>query len=494
MEIQISGQAALPGRRAAARTLPRWAMILLIALAARAVTFGNPIVHSDEEFYFVAARAWLDGALPYVGVWDRKPIGLFLIYLPAAALGYPAGVWVYQAMALASTTATAGLIARLAERAGWSRGALAAGATYILWLDLLEGQGGQSPVFYNLLTAGAALLICPRADDADKPRQRLVRGVAALALVGLALQVKYSVIFEGLYFGLWWLWRECRLGAGRGRAIAGAALLVASAVAPTAAAWAGYAAIGHAREFLFANFLSIAERRTDRLAAQLANLAVIVAVLAQLFVGATLAWRRRQGTAEDRARQTWLFGWALAALFGLIAVGTWFSHYALPTLVPLAACSAGFVARHRQGPKIATAVLAVAFLGGQAMLELKQGYRGAPAQFSAVARAVGTGPGCLYVYSGDSMLYAATERCALSRYVFPSHLDRKREEGAVGVDQLAEAGRIMDRRPEVVVMRAPFSGERADVRALISRRLKQDYALRAHVPYGRDWVEVYHLR
>jgi hypothetical protein len=52
----------------------------------------------------------------------------------------------------------------------------------------------------------------------------------------------------------------------------------------------------------------------------------------------------------------------------------------------------------------------------------------------------------------------------------------------------------MDRRPEVVVMRAPFSGERADVRALISRRLKQDYALRAHVPYGRDWVEVYHLR
>jgi hypothetical protein len=52
----------------------------------------------------------------------------------------------------------------------------------------------------------------------------------------------------------------------------------------------------------------------------------------------------------------------------------------------------------------------------------------------------------------------------------------------------------MDRRPEVVVMRAPFPGERADVRALISRRLKQGYVLKEHVPYGRDWVEVYRLR
>jgi hypothetical protein len=494
MEIRISGEAALLGRAATARGVPRWAILLLIAIAARAITFGDPIVHSDEEFYFVAARAWLGGALPYVGVWDRKPVGLFLIYLPAAALGYPAGIWAYQAMALASATATAALVARLADRAGWSRGALAAGAAYILWLDLLEGQGGQSPVFYNLLTAGAALLICPRADDANRPSQRLRRGAAALALVGLALQVKYSVVFEGLYFGLGWLWRERRLGADRGRMTGGAMLLVASAVAPTAAAWASYAALGHAREFLFADFLSIADRRTDPLAAQLANLAVIAAVLAPLLAGAALAWRQRRGTAEDVSRQTWLFGWALAALAGLIAVGTWFSHYALPALVPLAVCSAGFVARHRQGPKIAAAVLAVAFLGGQAMLALKQAYRGAPAQFGAVAKAVGTGPGCLYVYSGDSMLYAATDRCALSRYVFPSHLDRKREEGAVGVDQSVEAGRIMDRRPEVVVMRAPFPGERADVRALISRRLKQGYVLKEHVPYGRDWVEVYRLR
>ena len=103
--------------------MPRWLIFLAVALAARAVTFGNPILHVDGEFYFVTARAMLDGAMPFVDVWDRKPIGLFLIYAPAAALGYPAGIWAYQALALACLVATGVLAARLAVRAGWQAGA-----------------------------------------------------------------------------------------------------------------------------------------------------------------------------------------------------------------------------------------------------------------------------------------------------------------------------------------------------------------------------------
>jgi len=247
----------------ALRAVPAWAVFLLVALLARAITFGNPIVHNDEQFYFVAARAWLDGALPYVGVWDRKPILLFALYLPAAALGFPAGIWAYQAMALASVTATAALIARFARRAGWSKGALAAGTAYIVWLNLLEGQGGQAPVFYNLLMIVAAGLLAPRPDDAARPRRRLAHGVAALALVGLALQVKYSVVFEGLFFGHWWLWRERRLGARWPRWLGGGTLLVAAALAPTAAAWGAYTAIGQGPEFFFANFASFLSRKAD---------------------------------------------------------------------------------------------------------------------------------------------------------------------------------------------------------------------------------------
>lgn len=128
--------------------LPRWLVLLGVALLVRAATFGNPVVHVDEEFYFLTARTMLEGALPYVDVWDRKPIGLFLVYLPAAALGMPLGIWAYQAMALGCVVATALLVARLADRAGWSRGALPAAIAYVLWLNFLDGARG----------AGAGLL------------------------------------------------------------------------------------------------------------------------------------------------------------------------------------------------------------------------------------------------------------------------------------------------------------------------------------------------
>ena len=129
---------------------------MAVAIAARAVTFGSPVVHVDEPFYLTVADMMRHGAIPYVDVWDRKPVGLFLLYWTAAIWGLPASLYVYQAMAGASVVATAWLGTSLAERAGWRAGALPAALLYILWLDLADGQGGQTPVFYNLLMAGAA--------------------------------------------------------------------------------------------------------------------------------------------------------------------------------------------------------------------------------------------------------------------------------------------------------------------------------------------------
>ena len=466
--------------------LPRWAILLLVAIIVRVATFGNPIVHVDEEFYFTTARAMLDGALPYVDVWDRKPIGLFLLYVPAAAFGLPLGIWVYQAMALAAVVATALLIARLADRAGWRRGALAGAIAYIVWLDLLEGQGGQSPVFYNLLMVWAAALIASSDRDHD-PRSRLRRGLGAMALVGVALQIKYSVVFEGLFFGLWWLWRERMRRRHAVPMLAEGALLAVVALVPTALAWGYYQAIGQGPAFLFANFESIALRQPDPLPEKLGNLFTIVLITSPLVAAAILAFLR-----GDRAGiRGWLFAWAGAAAFGLLAFGSWFDHYALPMLVPLCICAAGFADDPRQPVKVTATVLLVALLGGEVTVATKRVDRGGPEQFARVAATIGHGPGCLYVYSGDTMLYPVTGRCRLSRYVYPSHLNRRREQGAIGVDQQAEIGRILAQRPEVVVLRRPFRGERGEMRALVMRRMATGYRLKAQLPLGRDSISIF---
>lgn len=458
---------------------PRWLILLAVALAARAITFGNPILHVDEEFYFTTARAMLDGAVPFVDVWDRKPVGLFLLYAPAAALGYPAGIWAYQALALACLVATAILAARLADRAGWNSGALAAGIAVILWPNLIDGQGGQAPIFYNLLMIAAASLIV-RGEREMSAGRRFAGGFAAMALVGLALQVKYAAVFEGLFFGLWLLWREWRAGRGLVRVALAAVPLAGVALLPTLAAWATYAAIGQSEAWLYANFLSILDRNPDPALAQIANLAAIILIFSPLLAAAALGWRPRGGSNAA----AFLFAWAFAAIGGLLVFGSYFEHYALPLIPPLAICAAAFLGLHR---RFTLWVLLIAFIGGQVLLIAKRSTRGTPGEIAAIARTIGTGPGCLHVYSGSTMLYPMTGRCAVTRWIFPSHLSRTRERGAIGVDQDTEIDRILGAHPEWVVMRKPYRGERPEIRERMLSSVKRGgYRAAAILPLGND--------
>lgn len=475
------------------RAWPRWAVLLLAAIVLRAASLGSPVLYIDEEFYFATARAMAEGALPYVDVWDRKPVGLFLLYMPAAALGMPLGIWAYQALALACATATAALIARLAVRAGWAGGALPAALAYLVWLDLLEGDGGQTPVFYNLAMVSAGALLAPRADDAGRAGRRFVHGCAALALVGVALQIKYSVVFEGLFFGLWWIFREHRLGRPWWQALALALPLAALAAAPTLAAWGWYAAHGHGDAFTYANFRSIGERQAGGWIESGGNLAILLLLVSPLVALAVLAARLPRDDGAVGMLQRWLFAWAIVAGAAVLVFGTWFDHYALPLLVPLCACAAGAFAAPA-ACRTALRMLAVAAFGALALVIGKHVARDSGAQFGAVTQAIGHGRGCLFVYSGPPMLYAAAGRCVPTRYRFPSHLTRPRERGAIGVDQQAEIERVFRARPEIVVIGLPFRGERSDMRALAVRAVGRDYRLRGVLPLGNDRLAIYALR
>ncbi len=478
---------------AALAALPPWLVLLAAAIAVRAIAFGNPVVHVDEEFYLLTAQRMLEGALPYVDIWDRKPIGLFLIYLPAAALGPWVGLWVYQAMALASVVLTALLIMRLAERSGWGQGGLVAGLLYLFMLGFGDGQSGQAPVFYNLMTAGAMVLAVPCAASAACGRLRRARAIGAMALIGAALQVKYSVLFEGMFLGLWLLWREHRLGRAPWRIGVFGMELVGVAMVPTFLAWGLYAALGHSDAWFYANLGSILDRNSDPPLALLDNFLKIALILAPLLIVCGLSRHVPVKDASERPIRALYFGWLIASVFGLIVFGTWFNHYALPVMLPACLCCAGFLGSHPTGRRIvAPLLLLVAAIGGQVTVWSAKWHRGDPQQLDTLAGAIGQGPGCLYVYSGNSSLYSHTGRCALSPWVYPSHLARERENGAVGVDQLAEIGRIFARRPEIVVMGPAFSGERAESRRLVLDRLHAgNYTLRGRYPLGKTLLEVH---
>ena len=89
------------------------------------------------------------------------------------------------------------------------------------------------------------------------------------------------------------------------------------------------------------------------------------------------------------------------------------------------------------------------------------------------------------------MLYVATQRCTLSRWIVLAHLSRAREAGATGVDQDAEIARILLHHPAVVVMRPPYNGERPEAHARVLAEMAQGYRLAAQLPMGNETIRVY---
>ena len=97
------------------------ALLLLAVILSRASAFGNPVYSPDDQLYLQFGQAIDYGQMPYVDIWDRKPIGLFLIY---AAIGLLPGdpVLTYQLVAAAFVFGTALLIYAIARSFATARG------------------------------------------------------------------------------------------------------------------------------------------------------------------------------------------------------------------------------------------------------------------------------------------------------------------------------------------------------------------------------------
>src|SRR5437899_6484920 len=127
----MTGQA--PAKSITSRPVAPVFGLIILALLSRMWLFGDPIIHVDEQFYFLTGGRMLHGSLPYVDVWDRKPIGLFLIYAFAYAIA-PGNVLGYQLLAAASAAATAIVVRKIALRVGTPGAAWTVAAAYLLYL------------------------------------------------------------------------------------------------------------------------------------------------------------------------------------------------------------------------------------------------------------------------------------------------------------------------------------------------------------------------
>jgi hypothetical protein len=304
------------------------------------------------------------------------------------------------------------------------------------------------------------------------------------------------MVFEGAFLGLWMMWREYRLGGRRVEVLGYGAVLATIALVPTGIAWAVFAALGHQDAWLYANFASILARQSDPAYMVLGSLARLCLILGPLLICAGMSRHVAPGDARETHVRHLFFGWLIAAVAGVLLFGSYFNHYALPVMLPMCVCAAGFLGDHPIGRKyVAWPLVAVAAIVGGIVVWCAKEVRGNESQLAAMVQVIGKGPECIYVYSGSSMFYGATDRCAPSAWVFPSHISRARENGAMGVDQLVELDRVFARRPKFVILRPQFEGERLAARVALLRHLARDgYALKGRWPLGNLMIDIWELQ
>jgi hypothetical protein len=462
--------------------------LAIVTLATRIGYFSNPNLHIDDQFYLFVGQRMLEGELPYVDVWDRKPLGLFVIYAGIASLG-GGGVLQYQLVAALFVLATAAVIALFASRLASPRGAVLASALYIILLPALGGEGGQAPIFYNLPMAAAALLTFDALECGHQGAMR--RALGAMLLCGLAMTVKQTSLFEGVAFGLLHLLNFRRSGCNWPLVAMKGAALLAIALLPTAAIYATYVLLGHGEAIWQATVLSVLAKGPIPLSDTGSQIIEVLVVLTMPLALAAASFRK---LAEDRPglRQTFFVAWGLGAVAGYLSVPNFFDHYALPLVVPICVLAS----RIGEGRSGLLGFLLAAAIAGLFHEWEKWGSSDRQQMDRLVAEIrSGLGDGCLYIYAGPVYPYSATGACHPTRFVFPDHLESKAEATALPVDPAIEVQRVLEARPTVVVT-APriLYARNADIQAILKSELASSYRKTAVVKFGLFPVTVWHLR
>ena len=443
------GQAAV-GRATRLRRdiLAPLAVFVLVALATRAPWFGDPVADFDEQIYSLIGWRMNHGDLPFVEVWDRKPFGLFAIFAIAHGLFGPEPL-AFQLVGCIAAVVGALLVYGLARPLVDRVSATVAGVLYLMLMAAYGSYSGQSEIFHvPMMLAMLWLVRDPKRADAAR------RATLAMLLGGIALQVKYTVLPQCLFFGAFALYGEWRGGATPLRLAGRGALFALLGILPTALVALLYLWAGHFDAFWFANFVSFFDRTPapgGRFNPDL--LSAIVPLGLMVVLGLYGAFRL--SPPRDWRTYGLYVGWGVATLATVVLPATVYIYY-FGALVPAAVLIALPFIDRRTPAKLFPAALLL--LGAGYDLDYAHRYthsyneRRTEARLSAaIAPYVGRSPDCLYVFDGPAALYRTTGTCLPTRFVYPDHLNNALEARSLEVDQPAEISRILAARPAVIV-------------------------------------------
>ena len=316
-------------------------IVALAVIATRLPLLWIPIIDVDEAIWAVAARAWIDGGIPYIDFSDNKPLGVMAFMAGLFEIFGSRSMIVVHAATMAVVLATGVAIARLAESLADRR----AGFTAALLYALFSTNYVPKVISTNIETLiNLPLVLCVLALFAAYRRRAAANIFIAGTLVGLACCFKYQAGSMALCIPVAILVKPPRhgLGAGRIRATAsGIALFSLGTAWPFAAMLAYIHSAGSMEGFVSATlsgsmtYISKGSEGLDLARRIAVRFGTFLASSSPLWIFALLRIRGIKSLWRNRPRELFLFVWLAATSLAVFAGWRLYGHYFLLWLPPL---------------------------------------------------------------------------------------------------------------------------------------------------------------
>jgi hypothetical protein len=468
-------------------------IIALITFLVRLPEFGNPAPDFDEQLYFLAGERMWQGLVPFVDIWDRKPIGLFLIYAATHVFG-DNGIIQYQIVAALFAAVTAWLIFCIGRRTTSFVGALCAAGIYIVYLRVLLSAVGQSETFFMLFCV-ASMYLAVRAIETDNPTRIRKIAMGTMLALGIALQIKYTIVFQCIFFGLFFLWRSFLATRSPITVARDAIIFILIGILPTALAAGYYVAIGEWGAFQYANFVSVFDR--GPLTGGIALYCVVysaVAIAPLLGIALYQLYHDQKLSGNPKLITLMIVAWAFSGIAAVFLTSSVYIYYFIPLIPTLAILTGNFIGGANQRWAIIPALLIYAGYVSDYPGAFQKSHKDTAAisKITALLNAHDTAD-CIYVYDGPTILYSTTKSCLPTAYAYPDHLSNLQEKYSIGIDQAAEVKRVLAARPAAIVTAnrpvVPKLSKRP--RTLVNNAIRENYRFAGRELYDRRMISVF---
>ena len=437
------------------------ALIAVLVLVAAAMLAPGLVIGPslDAAVFNEVGGRLLHGVAPYLGAWDHKPPGIYLLAAGAQALLGWLGPWraewlVSLAASVGIGLAAASVLARL-DVGGWPRSLSAIGTTVLASHYLLALGGGLTePPAAALLGWALALAVRPA-----------VARVAAIGLlVGLSALLSVQLLPGGLAVLALALVR--RPAAERLR---GAGMLALGFAAPLAAVGMWLLLIGAMPAALDAILrYSTAYRSSgfDYGAILAASVAAWTTLVSLFLIAPALLGATSRSSFQGPRRQVViaLLGWVGVTLLFFLYQGRFYAHYAIVVAIPLGILAGLGLQRvgeslRRVGrpssraiillPLVATLLVSVVagVVGGALQVAL---VADGNSRMEAVAQRIRALPaGTMLVWGNQPGLYSLSGRTPATRYSYLYPLTTPNYSTPV---QIGEVARVLAAQPPAIVV------------------------------------------